>query len=78
MSDAKGPPVKTSYLKLPPGLSIETVIAAEIEDRGCGFCMECGEERDGFTEPDACNYPCGYCETDTVFGAQEIMLMVMV
>jgi len=77
VTDALGPPEKKRYFKLPPGLRITTVMNAVTDDRGAGFCMECGEERDGFTEPDACNYPCGYCETNTVFGAEEVIIMVV-
>ena len=39
-----------------------------------GFCIKCGEERDG-CEPDARNYPCDAGCGNTVFGASELLLM---
>ena len=39
-------------MKLPPGLTLEQVIEAETSDNGRGFCIKCGAERDGWTEPD--------------------------
>ena len=41
-----------------------------------GFCIACGFETDG-CEPDACNYPFDDCGENKVFGASEIMLMVV-
>ncbi len=41
-----------------------------------GFCIECGEDADG-CEPDARNYECEVCGERKVFGAAEIMLMVV-
>lgn len=39
-----------------------------------GFCIECGEERDG-CEPDARNYPCDACGGNSVYGASELIIM---
>ncbi len=39
-----------------------------------GFCINCGYERGG-CEPDAREYPCDECETNTVYGAQELLIM---
>jgi len=39
-----------------------------------GFCIKCGEERDG-CEPDARKYPCDTCGAQEVYGAQELLLM---
>jgi hypothetical protein len=41
-----------------------------------GFCIACGHEQDG-CEPDARNYKCEACGERKVFGAAEL-LMVMV
>ncbi len=41
-----------------------------------GFCIECGEDADG-CEPDARGYPCEICGENKVYGAAEIMLMVV-
>lgn len=41
-----------------------------------GFCLACGEESDS-CEPDARCYPCESCgEPRSVFGAEEVLLMV--
>jgi hypothetical protein len=39
-----------------------------------GYCLVCGEQRGG-CEPDAREYYCDVCETPTVYGAQELLLM---
>ncbi len=39
-----------------------------------GYCTVCGDERCN-TEPDAENYPCEGCGRNTVFGAQQLLLM---
>lgn len=51
--------------------------AMEEDDDSAGFCVKCGERRDGWTEPDACKYPCDVCGTNTVYGAQELLLMLV-
>jgi hypothetical protein len=38
-----------------------------------GFCIACGEEVEG-VEPDACGYECELCGEDKVYGADELML----
>lgn len=63
--------------KLPPGLTLNMVIEAEESDNGRGFCMKCGAERDGWTEPDVEDYPCDEGCGNFVHGAQEILLMVI-
>ena len=39
-----------------------------------GFCITCGEPCEG-CEPDARQYHCEVCETPTVYGAEEIIIM---
>jgi len=43
-----------------------------------GFCTTCGRKAKGFVEPDAREYPCQYrsCGQATVYGAEELLLMV--
>lgn len=65
-----------SFTTLPPGLSLGEVMEAVTEDRMVGFCMICGVERE-MCEPDACNYPCPEDCGDHVFGAEEILIMVV-
>ena len=65
-----------AYNKLPPGRTITEIMHAATDDRGAGFCLVCGDERDGFTEPDAENYPCSEPECGNhVFGAEQILIM---
>lgn len=41
-----------------------------------GFCVACGEEADG-CEPDARRYECEFCGEHKVYGADEILMMMM-
>jgi len=42
-----------------------------------GRCIACGAEAYG-CEPDACEYPCGECNEDRVYGIEELLLMGLV
>ena len=53
---------------------IDRVIEAVQGDELVGFCLECGEERDG-CEPDARGYECYACGAMRVMGAEELLLM---
>lgn len=61
-------------------LTEETIVEAAkqqmfgAEDHG--FCVKCGERHHGL-EPDARKYPCEYCETPTVYGAEELLFMTV-
>lgn len=41
-----------------------------------GVCLSCGVERDG-CEPDARDYPCEACGENKVYGASEILMMLV-
>lgn len=41
-----------------------------------GFCLICGEEASG-VEPDARNYTCDNCGAEQVFGAEELLLVMV-
>lgn len=41
-----------------------------------GFCLACGEEQDG-CEPDARGYECEACGKRQVYGAGEVMTMIV-
>jgi hypothetical protein len=48
-----------------------------LEDDICtieGVCIKCGEITHG-VEPDAEKYKCESCETDTVYGAEQVLIM---
>jgi len=67
-------------MKLPDNLTIEQVLEAAEEQMfgmgNAGFCIVCGAERDG-CEPDARNYECFECDEQQVFGASELVLMIV-
>lgn len=66
-------------MKLPKGLTLETVMeAAERQMFGTdnpGFCLACGNEQEG-CEPDAREYECEACGEKKVYGASEIVMML--
>lgn len=66
-------------MKLPAKLTVEQIAAAYEGSMTTldnpGFCMACGHEHDG-VEPDARGYPCESCGEDSVYGAEELILMV--
>lgn len=44
-------------------------------DSDDGFCTECNEfTRFGLTEPDAREYPCEQCGTNSVLGTEEALM----
>ena len=55
-------------------MKIEDILEAIEEDNNIGFCINCYEEAEG-VEPDAREYFCYSCEQQTVFGAEELLLM---
>jgi predicted amidophosphoribosyltransferase len=40
-----------------------------------GFCCSCGADAEG-VEPDARNYTCEKCGSNSVFGAQELLFII--
>jgi hypothetical protein len=66
-------------MKKHSSITLERVMeAVERQSTGTdnpGFCIECGEEQDG-CEPDAREYGCESCETNTVYGAEELLMMM--
>lgn len=42
-----------------------------------GFCILCGEEAEG-VEPDASRYECEACGEPGVYGAEELLIMMVV
>jgi len=41
-----------------------------------GFCLACGNEADG-VEPDAERYECEACGAPLVYGAEQLLLMIL-
>jgi hypothetical protein len=67
-------------MKVHPTITINRVLEAcerrmtSLDDPG--FCLACGNEQDG-CEPDARNYPCESCGERRVYGAEELVLLLM-
>jgi len=59
-------------MKISLNLMKKAMKAAERDDMS-GYCITC-ERRRSHCEPDARKYPCDKCKTDTVYGAEEIVL----
>lgn len=57
-------------------VNFDEVMEAVQADQMVGFCLACGAERD-CTEPDARGYECPVCGERKVYGAEEIMLMMV-
>ena len=57
-------------------LNLDEIMEAVENDEMQGFCIKCGEEH-GPVEPDARRYPCDCGCGNTVFGAEEILLMAV-
>lgn len=57
-------------------LSVDQIIDAVQRDDNIGICCTCGLEQGG-CEPDARNYTCESCGDNAVFGAQELLFMVV-
>jgi len=55
--------------------SLEEIM--EASENQCGFCTECGEERE-CCEPDAREYECEECGAFAVYGAEELAIMGLV
>lgn len=62
--------------ELPENLTLDDVMVAVEDDDCLGFCLKCGEMAYG-VEPDARSYKCESCGAKRVFGAEEILIMVV-
>ncbi len=60
--------------RLPDKLTLDQVMDSIRDDAYEGFCLKCGEVKDG-CEPDARGYLCDACGENQVYGAEEILLM---
>ena len=58
--------------KLTEDVIVEAVERQMFGTDNPGFCIKCGEEQDG-CEPDAQQYECEACGTNTVYGASELL-----
>jgi len=63
-------------MKITPKVNIEQVMEAVEADDNLGFCLACGAEAYN-VEPDARNYDCETCGEPKVFGAEELLMMLV-
>lgn len=61
--------------KITSKLTLAQVLEAAESGEDAGFCITCGEITYG-VEPDARNYTCDACQSNDVFGAEELVLML--
>ena len=61
---------------MPAKVSLDRVMEAIESDDNLGFCIACGGEAYG-VEPDARGYECEACGKPKVFGAQELLFMLV-
>jgi len=57
-------------------LTLEQILEAAEGDEYIGFCLACGDEAYG-VEPDARRYECESCGENKVYGAEELLMMVL-
>lgn len=57
-------------------ITVRSVMEAVERDDNTGICVNCGAERD-CCEPDARGYECDECGEMTVFGAAELLMMMV-
>lgn len=57
-------------------VSLDQVLAAAEADESLGFCVACGAEAFG-VEPDARKYECEECGNHAVYGAEELLMMMV-
>jgi len=59
-----------------PEPTLDAVVEAVKADDNLGFCLACGAMA-YCVEPDARNYDCEACEAPEVFGARELLVMMV-
>jgi hypothetical protein len=69
-------------MNLHPSLTVDRIVRAVrrnmSQDTFTGFCAACGRKAKQSCEPDAREYPCLFksCGQSSVYGAEELLLMV--
>jgi len=61
--------------KTPIMFSLRAMI--EADDTAVGFCVACGAECEQ-CEPDTQERPCDVCGSDSVYGAEQIVIMELI
>ena len=63
-------------MKIHKSITLEKVIDATKKTEYLGYCISCGHEAQG-VESDAQNYECEDCGALQVFGAEELLTMLV-
>jgi hypothetical protein len=61
-------------MKIHESITSDRIIAGCESGDYMGFCVACGEDAFG-VEPDARRYVCESCDSKSVYGAEELLLM---
>lgn len=67
---------KGKTMKINKSVTVDRVMQACEADDHLGFCVACGDEAYG-VEPDARGYVCESCDAPKVYGAEELLLMMV-
>lgn len=62
--------------KLHPSITESRIVRAVKRDDGTGFCIACGKAQK-FVEPDAERYACAKCKALAVYGAEQLLLLMV-
>jgi hypothetical protein len=63
-------------MKMHSSVTVDRVLAMAQRDEDEGICIACGEDAYG-VEPDARGYECEACGEDRVYGAEELLMMLV-
>jgi hypothetical protein len=64
-------------MKMHDSITAARILKAIVRHDSIGFCVACGEERRQ-VEPDARRLQCDCCGRKTVYGAEELLLIINV
>jgi hypothetical protein len=63
-------------MKIHPSITQDRVLEAVEADDNLGFCTACGADAYG-VEPDARGYECEECAAKAVYGAEELLFILV-
>jgi ribosomal protein S27AE len=63
-------------MKVHKDITLNRIMSEMFGTESPGFCINCGEDAMN-VEPDAERYECGICGDKTVYGAEQLLLMLV-
>ncbi len=63
-------------MKIHASVTVDRVVEAVQADEYLGFCVKCGEDQEG-CEPDARKYDCHECGEQSEYGAEELLIYLV-